>query len=149
VKTWLNMARIYETQKDIDSAAMLYRRALTKADKQPEPYFRAAAFYARTGEFAKSDSLYMAGTRLGKPQAGDWFNWGLSYLRRKQLREGIVRMKKAIASDSAMYAAHYCLAAAFNDLGGPVDSVKKYLSLSLKYNPRYQPALRLKEQLRK
>lgn len=143
----LAIADLYERSGNAEQAVSAYQQALRYTEYYPGVWFKAAGYYARSGEYGRSDSLYAIGMTDNTASAGDWFNWGLSYLRRGELATGVEKMHRAIETDSTMFQAYYSLAAANLDMQAPTDSVRYYLDLSLRYNPNFAPALRMREQL--
>jgi tetratricopeptide (TPR) repeat protein len=144
----VNIAEVREQLGDTLTAAALLDTAVVRSVRSANVLFKAAAFYARRGGTARGDSLFEAGLQRGEPSAADWFNSGLSHLRRGQTNKGVERMHQAIAVDSALHQAYFTLAAAHRDMGSPRDSVEKYLDLCLRYNARYTPAIRLRDEMK-
>ncbi len=142
---YLNAAGAYEAKGVADSAEMLLRFALNTDSEYAEAYFDAASFYIRRNDFFKGDSLFTTGMRYGTPTAAKTFNWGLSFLKRRDFPATIDRMYRVLAMDTTFYQAYHCLAVAYYESLSPVDSVNKYLDLTLRYNPAYQPALELRK----
>ena len=147
-QTMVNVAEARERLGDTLTAAAMLDTAVERSVRSANVLFKAAAFYARHGEAARGDSLFDAGLQRGEGSAADWFNSGLSHLRRGQIETGVERMHRAVALDSALYQAYFTLAAAHRDTGSPRDSVDKYLDLCLKYNARYAPAVRLRDEMK-
>jgi len=147
-RTYTNIASVYESLQINDSALSYYEKAMTNSVDNGTAYFKASSFFARLEEYEKADSLFETGLKISEPSAGNCFNQGLSLLKRKDLVTAVKYLKKAINSDSSLYQASYCLAAAYyNNLDAPIDSVAKYLDLCFRFNPAYEPALKLKEEL--
>lgn len=141
----LNLAEAHEALGNIDSARATYQRALEAAPLLGKAHFKAAAFYARRGQYHLTDSLYGEGMKRQGLGASDFFNWGLSLMERKQFSDGISMMYRALRQDSALYQAYYCIAVAHFEGNSPKDTVNAYLDICFRYNPNYEPALELKE----
>ncbi len=146
---FLNLANVHEGLGNIDSASAAYQRAFNAAPLMGQAYFKAAAFYARHGQYDLTDSLFAAGIKRHNPSASDFFNWGLSFIERRRFSEGIGIMYRALKRDPTLYQAYYCIAVSYFESNAPKDSVESYLDLCFQYNPNYEPALRLRELLNK
>jgi tetratricopeptide (TPR) repeat protein len=143
----LNIALTYDALGDTDSAQAYYRRSISTAPKFAAAYGKAGSFFSREGDYATADSMFATADSMNALGAGDLFNWGLSLARRQEHQAARQKLRAALAKDSRLYQAYYLLAASYQDTGGPPDSVLTYLNLALQYNPTYEPALRLHEQL--
>jgi len=141
---YLNLAQLYEDLGNLDSAAQAFSNAIGAAPLMSKAYFKAAAFFARHGQYRLTDSLYAAGAKHGDLSATDCFNWGLSLIERKDYDAGIGMMYRALKRDETLYQAYYCIAVSYYNKNAPADSVNAFLDLCFKYNPNYEPALNLK-----
>jgi len=144
---YLNLAEGHETLGNVDSASAAYQNAVEAAPLMGQAYFKAAAFYARHGQYHLTDSLYAAGMKRHDLSAGDFFNWGLSLVERKRYNEGTSMMYRALKRDPELYQAYYLIAVAHYEGDYPKDTINVYLDRCLEYNPDYKPALELKELL--
>jgi tetratricopeptide (TPR) repeat protein len=142
---FLNLAVIYDAMGRVDSAAAWYLRTATAEPDFAATYGKAGGFFARTGQPALADSLFQLGESRQALSTNDQFNWGLALLHLHRTEEGRDRLHTVIAADSTNFQAWYLIAASFEEQGGPVDSMWRYLSRSLAINPAYQPAIRLHE----
>ncbi len=145
---YLNLAEVHETLGNVDSAGAAFRNAVEAAPLMGQAYFKAAAFFARHGQYHLTDSLFGEGMRRRDLSAGDYFNWGLSLMERKRYAEGIGMMYSALKRDPELYQAWYLIAVAHYEGNYPKDTVSVYLDRCLLLNPNYNPALELKELLR-
>ncbi len=143
----LNVAVTYDALRESDSASAYYRRSISTAPGFGPAYAKAGSFFSREGDYATADSMFAVADSMNALGAGDLFNWGLSLIRRQEHRSARQKLHAAVKKDNRMYQAYYLLAASYQDTGSPPDSVLTYLNLALEYNPTYQPALRLHEQL--
>jgi tetratricopeptide (TPR) repeat protein len=141
------MGVIYESMGHLDSAEQAYRESVSAAPDYTPAYFQGAAFFARTEKYVSADSLYRLGTTIGEASATNLFNWGLTYLRRREFEPAIEKMFEVVRIDQTFYQAYHVIAAGYYENQMPSDSVRKYLDLTFKYNPQYQPALRLQQTL--
>lgn len=141
---YLNMADIYEAMGNLDSASICYQNGLQYGKDYYKAYYKAAAFYARHGAYEIADTLYSNGQPLHDLSANDFFNWGLSFIERKQYSTGISLMLRALKRDESLYQAYYCIAVGYYENNYPADTINKYLDLCFQYNPDYKPALELK-----
>ena len=142
---YLNIADVLEKKKQYDSASGYYEEALKAGPEYYKAYFRGAAFYARIGSHEMTDTLYTHGMRLHDMAASDFFNWGLSFMERRQYSMGISLMLRALKRDESLYQAYYAIAVGYYESGYPRDSVQTYLERCFAYNPGYEPALELLE----
>ena len=140
---YLNLGDAYEAMNDTSRAAFSHQRAMEVAPENAKAYFEASAYFARMEQYDHADTAFERGMLFGEARPADHFNWGLSLLRRQMLEKGAKEMKAVLEKDPKFYQAAFCLAAAYRDLGAPVDSSLKYIHLSLQLNPQYQPAVRL------
>ncbi len=148
IATHLGMADAFEQSQRPDGAAHSYRQAISLDDSRGDLLLRYSAFLARQGEYQTADSMFAAGQLLGEPTAGNWFNWGFSFMLRNRPADGIEKMHRALAADSSTYQASYAIAAASHQLGQPRDTVLKYLDLCFRYQSNYAPAVNLRNRLK-
>ncbi len=148
-RIYVNLANAYEQVGKIDSAAYAYRKAMESAPLLGPAYSKAAAFFARHERYELTDSLFVEGMRRHELSAGDFFNWGLSYIERQRYSDGIGMMFRALKRDTSLYQAYYVIAVGLFEGGYPVDTVNSYLDRCLNINPAYEPAQQLQEMLEK
>jgi len=147
-QVYVNLAECWDQVGQVDSAKFAFDTALRLAPLEPDFVAQSAAFHARRDYGEIADSLFGRANHLkGGLDATDYFNWGLSHLRREMLAEGVVFMHKAIDKSPDMHQAWYCLASAYYQGGHPVDSSFFYLDECLRLKPDYAPALRFRERL--
>lgn len=144
---WLNMAEAYEELGHLDSAGGAHLKATEAAPQWGEPYFQGAAFFARIEQYQLTDTLYLRGMRVHDLDASDYFNWGLSYIERRRISEGINILRRGLKRDETMHQAYYVIAVGYLEGGMPLDSVMNNLETCLYYEPSYKPALQLKSYL--
>lgn len=144
-QTWRNLAKLYEARQQVDSAVVAWNNAIAANPQLGQNWFSAAGFHARYESYDICDSFYVEGMHRHELGGIDFFNWGLSLLERKRYSEGIGTMLRGLRKDETMYQAYYCIAIAYLENSAPPDTTIKYVSLSLKYNPEYKPALELKQ----
>jgi len=146
-QVYVNLADIYERQSLPDSAAAAFDSAMVSAPTWGEGFYRASAFFARRGSFARSDSLFSRAIHHASPNAIQCFNHGLSLIQRDYYEEALKWLFDAVKRDRQFSQAYYLIGAAMYRLGQPSDSVVKYLDQALQYNPGYQQAMELKKQV--
>lgn len=149
-RIYMNIGEAFETKQQLDSAEyyFLISNKVEEA-RYPKAITFTANFYARNGRFGSSDSLYNLAAKFELLDADDYFNWGYSFFQRQLFGSGIDMLYKAVALDKSLYQAYFLIGAGYYETSYPRDSIEKYINLSLKYNPQYQPALRFKrEQLK-
>lgn len=144
---YLNVAGAFEAKRMLDSADAAYRAAIAIRPLYAGAYFKASGFYARIGAYPQADSLFIAGQAYGEPTAADLFNWGLSYVKRREFSTAINTMRAVLHKDPTFYQAYYCIAVGYHENLMARDSVEKYLDLTFRYNPEYKPALELRRLL--
>lgn len=146
-RIYMNIGDAFETRQQLDSAEYYFITSTRIEEaRYPKSITYAANFYARNGRFNQSDSLYDMAEQFGQLEAGDYFNWGYSYFQRQLFGTGIDILFRAIEQDESLYQAYFLIGAGYYENSYPRDSVEKYIDLSLKYNPQYQPALRFKQE---
>lgn len=146
-RIYMNIGEAFENKQQLDSAEFYFKMSNAVEDtRYPKAIVYTANFYARNGRFNQSDSLYDMAEQFGLLEAGDYFNWGYSFFQRQLFGTGIEILYQAIERDETLYQAYFLIGAGFYESSYPTDSVKKYIDLSLKYNPQYQPALRFQEE---
>jgi tetratricopeptide (TPR) repeat protein len=146
---YLNLAATYEQIGTLDSADSCYRQAMAATPLYPDAFYKSALFYAGQKRFNASDSIFLAGMHLKRPDASEEYNWGMTYIEREMYTDGVSKMLRAIKKDENFYRAWYVIAAVYNRFGQPQDSVQYYLDKCLSIEPNFQPALDLKTGLKK
>ncbi len=146
-QTYIHLADVFEDMGLIDSSAIAHEMSITAAPEWGKPYFQAAAFYSRHGRHEVVDDLYDRGMHYLGLSEVEYFNWGLSFLARKQLTVGISKMLMALKMDREMHQAWYCIAAAYLEGGEPPDSVVALLDKCLAIDSTYGPARQMKQTL--
>ena len=142
-QVYLNLGDAYERLGDTSSASASFERAMDIAPDFAKTYFEASAYFARHEQYQLADTIFEHGLLHGDARAADYFNWGLSLLKRQKFESGVEQMKTALELDPKFYQAAYCVAAGYRDLGAPADSSFKYVNISLQLNPQFQPAIKL------
>ena len=144
-QVYANLGKLFEDTRFIDSAAENYFQAIRVDSLNWKAYTRAAAFYARHGQYRMTDTLYYQASKIHQLTASDLFNWGLSQIERKQYSLGLSMLHKCLAADSTLYQGYYVIAAGYLENNYPKDSVLWYLDRTFRYNPNYQPAIDLRK----
>jgi Tfp pilus assembly protein PilF len=136
-----------EKLKLIDIAAEAFKKAMLAAPEYPRAFLRAGAFFARNGMHELADSAYVIAMHVQPLGAVDIYNWGLSYVQRERYNEGVGQMRRALRKDQKFYRAYYVIAAVYNNVDEPKDSIRFYLQKCLDLKPDYEPALSLMKEL--
>ena len=144
---YVNLAGVMEKQNAIDSAVWAFNQAMFSSPEYPRAFIQAGAFFARNGMHELADSAYVIAMHVQPLGAVDIYNWGLSYIQREMYNEGVGQMRRALKKDQKLYRAYYVIAAVYNNLDEPKDSIKFYLQKCLNIEPDYQPALSLMKEL--
>ncbi len=146
---YANIADLFDQKHDSVSASKMYVKALEQNQVYPQAIPRAASFYARMKMFTKSDSLFNVASRDNNLKPPQLFNWGLSYMRRNQIENGLVRLKECVQKDSLFYQAYHLIGYGLYTTHAPKDSVLYYLNKALLINPNFKQALSLKNKVLK
>jgi len=146
---YVNLANTYKQLGINDSAALAYSRAMEMTPLFPKAFYQAALFFAELERFDISDSLYESAAHVKPADASEKFDWGMSYIQREMYNEGVGMMRGVLKMDDKFYQAWYVIAAVYNRVGEPKDSVNLYLNKCLALEPSFEPAVELKKQLRK
>lgn len=147
-KILLNIAVSFGALSINDSAAIYFNRAADEDPSSDNPIRQSAIFYAQNGQFVISDSLYAELEETGRIKTSDYFNWGLSYLPRKNFEKVREKMFIVAKQDDNFYQAYHLIAVSYFEEGYPDDAIYPYLNRALTLNPNYQPSLSLQSALR-
>lgn len=147
-RIYLNLADLYDYTGLVDSAEYYYNQSIEAGDNNYKALSKAAAFYAKNKRYGKADTLFLKSQALTDLSATDEFNWSISFLERKQYQLTLKHLYRATRLDPALYQSYYLLAVTYYELKAPIDSVHKYLDLTLKYDSNYKAALQMKERLK-
>ncbi len=146
---YTNIADLYDQRKDITAAAKTYLQALKQSKTYRLARSRAASFYARNKMFTKSDSLYTVSEQQNNMEASDFFNWGLSYMRRNKIANGIVKLQNCIEKDSLFYQAYHLIGYGMYTQQAPKEAVLIYLDKTLSIEPNFKQAIDLRKEVLK
>lgn len=144
---YINLAEAYEKTEQFEFSDQSYRYAIESAPLMVEAYFKGAAFFARRGMYEVTDSLFTRGRKVGDLNANDYFNWGLSYVQRQNYPAAFQALRRSIFRDTTLYQAYYLMAVSHLRAESPLDTVDYYIDRSLHFNPQYQPAINLYNEL--
>ncbi len=144
---YANLAEAFDRKEMPDSAAVLYTKAIDTGPENFAAYTSAAGFYSRREQFNLVDTLYARAEHLNDLSGADYFNWGLTWLKRQNYSAMLQMMFRAIKRDPTLSQAYYGIALGYYQSQQPADSVKKYLDICLRATPTYPPALDLQKRL--
>ncbi len=146
---YANLADLFDQKQDSISADKMYEKSLGQNVVYFQALPRAASFYARLKMFTKSDSLFNIALKENTLKPSHLFNWGLSYMRRNQIENGLVRLKECVQKDSLFYQAYHLIGYGLYKTHAPKDSVLYYLNKALLINPNFKQSLSLKNEVLK
>ncbi len=142
-----NIADLYDQKQEMDSAGKYYIYALSQKEIYLTAVPRAASFFAHAKMFTKSDSLFQSADSQNILSASHLFNWGLSYMKRNQIEDGISKLKKCVTLDSRFFQAYHLIGYGLYKTAAPKDSTLYYLNKALEINPNFKQALDLKNEV--
>ncbi len=140
---YINLAEAYEKTERFELSGEAYFNAIDSAPLMVDAYFKGAAFYARRGMFNFTDSLFTKGRKIGDLNANDYFNWALSFAQRQNYDAAFLSLRRSIHRDTTLYQSYYLMAYCHLRADSPLDTVDYYIDRSLHFNPQYQPAIDL------
>ncbi len=142
-----NLADAFDKKGIPDSAVAEYNEAFATGPQNFDAIVSGANFYIKQENFPLADSLFARARHLHDLDGTDYFNWGLTYFKRKNYDAMIMMMFRATKRDETLSQAYYGLALGYYMNGYPKDSLNKYLDICLKGDPTYQPAIDMKKLL--
>jgi len=144
---YINLGGAWEQIGNLDSASSAFDSSMAKAPILGDTYFRSAAFFARIGDYVRSDNLYTLGRKHHSLSAADLFNWGLSNVQRRNFPRAIELLSAAIKQDSTLYQAYYLMGISWFESGEDMETVLQAVDRALYYNPGYAPAIEFRNQV--
>jgi tetratricopeptide (TPR) repeat protein len=129
-----------EEAGDLDSAAVLYQKALSLKAEYPDAHLNMGNIYLARGDTAKAIAALLQAIRLRPAYDLAYHNLGLVYEQNDRLSDARGSFEKALAINPDYPSALYGLGVVWFRMGDTARSVE-YFSRALDLNPRYAPAL--------
>jgi Tfp pilus assembly protein PilF len=129
-----------EEAGDLDSAAVLYQKALSLKADYPDAHLNMGNIYLARGDTGKAIAAFQQAIRLRPAYDLAYYNLGLLYEQNDRLPDARGSFEKAVMINPDYPSALYGLGVVWFRMGDTARSME-YLARTLDLNPRYAPAL--------